>query len=122
AGAWSSSKSLASARVRFKARSMGTTDQQRSRRWWSGLGATLGVGLSLAVLGVSCSESKPAVGARDDEGLRMCCTLGAVCHVADLESKGEGGAGGVGSSDGPEAAQECHWLGHDGEPDQCRKY
>ncbi len=78
-------------------------------------------------LGLACSDSKPAVDARDDEGLQMCCTLGAICHEADLlgGAAGAGGASeGAGGADGdaPSTAEECHWLGHENDPDRCREY
>lgn len=79
--------------------------------------------LSLGALGVACSESKPVVDSRDSEGLEMCCVLGAVCHEAEqAHESGGGGAAGGAAEGAPQSPQECHWLGHENDPDECRKY
>lgn len=71
-----------------------------------GLLATLLLALPFGC-GESDSEGDDAGsgGARDDEGLTMCCTLGALCHR-------------VGESSG--ALEECHRLGHENDPAECR--
>jgi hypothetical protein len=69
-----------------------------------------------------CTESRPGVDVPDAEGKQMCCDLGALCHVAQqTEASGEGGAAGSGDSDGPQTPQDCHDLGHEGDPERCRE-
>jgi len=86
--------------------------------------ATLGLGLWFVAvsLGWACSDSKPVVDTPDEEGFQMCCELGALCHVADQAGSGQGGMGGATDEDEPSTAQECHWLGHENDPDRCRQY
>jgi len=43
----------------------------------------------------------------DEEGLQMCCELGARCHPGPEDPVGG-------------AKQMCHALGHQNDPDQCR--
>jgi hypothetical protein len=57
-----------------------------------------------AACGSSASKGVGGEG-RDDEGLQMCCELGAICHEA-------------GPQDSDKA--ECHEIGHSNNPSDCR--
>ncbi len=46
-------------------------------------------------------------GASDEEGLRMCCALGALCHRVGEQPD--------------EEMEECHDLGHENDPAACRE-
>ncbi len=50
-------------------------------------------------------SSGGGTGGADEEGLRMCCELGALCHR-------------TGETSGPRV--ECHELGHENDPAACR--
>lgn len=55
----------------------------------------------------ACAGKDDASDKADKEGLRLCCELGALCHVPD---------------DGADAeVDECHHLGHENIPEVCRK-
>ena len=85
--------------------------------------------LLIALLGVfallsvpyGCSETRPAIDARDGEGLRMCCELEVLCPEGGSGQAGQGGeAGGAGAASGPGTAAGCHELGLQNDPNQCR--
>lgn len=83
------------------------------------LGGLLWASLGAAALGApGCSESRPAIDVADTGGKRMCCVLAATCHDADASEGGQAGAGGA--SEEPMTSEQCHELGHDGDPDDCR--
>jgi len=76
---------------------------------------------TLAVLGLGygCS-SRPAIDARDDEGLRMCCELAVLCPNGGTGQAGQGGEAGAGAASGPGTPGGCHELGLQNDPNQCR--
>ncbi len=71
--------------------------------------------LLAVALPVGCGDSDDDSGqsgtggaqGRDEEGLRMCCVLGALCHRPGEQSNAE--------------MQACHELGHENDPDACRE-
>ena len=67
--------------------------------------ALLGLALSALALGQACGDEGDGT---DREGLRMCCELGARCHL-DADDP----------VDSPKRA--CHDLGHLNEPEGCRE-
>jgi len=80
--------------------------------------------LALLSAPYGCNETRPAIDARDDEGLRMCCELEVLCPEGGSGQAGQGGEAGAGSdagaASGPGTAAGCHELGHQNDPNQCR--
>lgn len=79
---------------------------------------------AVLALAYGCSETRPAIDARDDEGLRMCCELAVQCPESGTGQAGHAGEGGgeagASAASGPGTAAGCHELGHDNDPNQCR--
>lgn len=63
------------------------------------------VGGIVLILSPACSGDDDGDLGRDDEGLRMCCELGAICHTVPPDPD----------------KQECHVIGHENDPAACRK-
>ena len=56
---------------------------------------------------IGCGDSDGADGpdVPDEAGLEMCCTIGAVCHAPGQQE---------------DDIDECHDIGHENDPAQCR--
>jgi hypothetical protein len=67
----------------------------------------LAMGIAIAVSSGCASKDDTAAEKKDEVGLRLCCELGALCHL-------------TGDSASEEAA-ECHDIGHRNSPEDCRK-
>jgi hypothetical protein len=63
------------------------------------------VGVVVLVVHAACSSDDDEQGSVE-EGLRMCCELGALCHEVGVPDS---------------AKQECHVVGHENDPGACRE-